>query len=233
MYYLVNRNNRSEDIEARFRVSGKLPEIWRADTGTMEPVTYRVENGTTILPLKLLAEDSFFVVFRKAAAKPSLTVASKTFAAAATFVGEWNVAFHAAIKLAKLGSLSEQTEPSVKYFSGTATYTKSFALPSAARPGAPLLLNLGTVGDLAEVRVNGRVVGTVWHAPYRIDIGAAVKRGQNQLEIRVANLWVNRFVGDSQPNATRIAYTAMPTYTAKAPLRPSGLIGPVTLETTR
>jgi hypothetical protein len=65
-----------------------------------------------------------------------------------------------------------------------------------------------------------------------LDIGAAVKRGRNQLAIRVANLWVNRLIGDAQPGAAKITYTTFPTYPATSPLRPSGLIGPVTLDGT-
>ena len=62
-----------------------------------------------------------------------------------------------------------------------------------------------------------------------LDIGQAVMQGENQLQIKVANLWVNRLIGDAQPGAQKVAYTAIPTYQASAPLRPSGLIGPVRL----
>jgi hypothetical protein len=95
--------------------------------------------------------------------------------------------------------------------------------------GQPLRLDLGRVGDVAEVRVNGKLAGIAWKAPYRLDIGALVQPGRNNLEIRVANLWVNRLIGDEQPGAQKIAFTSAKTYTSRAPLRPSGLIGPVTL----
>jgi hypothetical protein len=72
-------------------------------------------------------------------------------------------------------------------------------------------------------------MGTAWHAPYRLDIGSALQRGENRIEIRVANLWVNRLIGDRQPGAKPVAYTVSPMYRADAPLRPSGLIGPVRL----
>ena len=127
--------------------------------------------------------------------------------------------------------MSEQTDPAVKYFSGVATYTNSFKSPKGVRPGTPLLLDLGKVGDLAEVRVNGKLAGTAWHTPYRLDIGSAVKSGRNEVEIRVADLWVNRLIGDAQPGAKKLTYTALPTYRADAPLRPSGLMGPVQLLT--
>jgi hypothetical protein len=84
---------------------------------------------------------------------------------------------------------------------------------------------------VAEVRVNGQLVGTAWKAPYRIDIGQAVRPGRNELEIRVANLWVNRLIGDAQPGASKVTFTTLPTYKPDAPLRPSGLMGPVTLMT--
>jgi hypothetical protein len=235
IYFVNNRKNRPEQVEARFRVIGKAPEIWRADAGTSEPVSYRVEGEQTAVPLDLAAEDSFFVVFRKPAAVQAATVAKPAYTSVAALPGPWDVLFQegrgapAAIKLASLGSLSEQADPGVKYFSGISTYTMNFTLPEGVKPGAPLLLDLGQVGDLAEVRVNGRSVGTVWHAPYRIDIGQAVERGNNTLEVKVANLWVNRLIGDAQPGAKRVTFTTIPTYQADAPLRPSGLIGPVRL----
>lgn len=235
LYFVNNRRNREETIEARFGVTGKLPELWRADTGKSEALSYRIENGVTIVPLDLGAEESVYVLFRKPAAVLSTAVAKPIFAPVATLDGPWKVAFAeglgapATLEMAKLGSLSEQAEPGVKYFSGTATYTQSFKLPDGIRPGQSLLLDLGTVGDVAEVRVNGLLVGTAWKAPYRLDIGKAVKRGTNVIEVKVANLWVNRLIGDAQPGATKVASTNQATYVASAPLRPSGLIGPVTM----
>lgn len=93
----------------------------------------------------------------------------------------------------------------------------------------PLWLDLGEAKEVAEVSVNGTLAGYAWHAPCRIDIGSTARPGRNQLQIRVANLWVNRLIGDQQPGATRITWTPMPTYLKSAPLRRSGLIGPVTL----
>jgi hypothetical protein len=79
------------------------------------------------------------------------------------------------------------------------------------------------------VRVNGRLAGTTWKAPYRVEISSLVHRGHNTLDVRVANLWINRLIGDGQPGATQVTFTTNPAYMASAPLRPSGLIGPVTL----
>jgi hypothetical protein len=234
-YFVNNRKARAETVEARFRVTGKEPEIWRADTGEREVVSYRIENDHTIVPLEIGPEDSFFVVFRKPAEASSRTVARAAWKTTATLGDPWTVAFQAgrgapdSIALPGPQSLAESEETGVKYFSGLSTWTSTFDAPGEWAAGAPLLLDLGQVGDVAEVRVNGTMVGTVWKAPWTLDIGAAAKSGSNAIEVRVANLWVNRLVGDKQPEATPVAFVAIPTYKPDAPLRPSGLIGPVTL----
>ncbi|HEX7742951.1 MAG TPA: glycosyl hydrolase, partial [Sphingobium sp.] len=236
-YFLSNRRDRAEHVEARFRVSGKAPEIWRADTGSVEPVSYRTEGGVTIVPLDIAPEDSFFVVFRKPASAPSVTIAPRVLTPVQTISGAWSVAFQAdrgapaSTTLETLAPLNESSDAGVRYFSGVATYTKTFDLARRVKPGAPLKLDLGGIGDVAEVRVNGQSVGTVWHAPYQLDIGKAVRRGRNRIEVRVANLWVNRLIGDAQKGAKKVTYTSLPAYKADAPLRPAGLLGPVALMT--
>lgn len=238
IYFVAHSGKQGDMVEARFRVTGKAPEIWRADDMTIKPASYRIDGDHTIVPLDMRAEDSLFVVFRRDAAAPSRTVAPESTAMVAEVQGPWAVAFQPdrgappGMTLTKLASLSEQAEPGIKYFSGVATYTRTIDAPSSWKPGQSLLLDLGTIGDVAEVRVNGQLAGTAWQAPYRVDIGRLIKRGPNHLDIRVANLWVNRLIGDQQPGTTRVTTTGTPTYTADAPLRPSGLIGPVRLLTT-
>ncbi len=235
IYFVNNRSDRRETIEARFRVSGRLPEIWRADTGGVERVSYHADGDTTVVPLDMQAEDSFFVVFRTPTEAKSGVVEKPVYGTVGELSEPWSVAFQegrgapSTIKLESLGSLTEHDDVGVKYFSGVATYSTRFELSEAHTPGDSLILDLGQVGDLAEVEVNGKPVGSVWHAPWRLDIGKAVTHGENQLQIKVANLWVNRLIGDAQPGAQKVAYTAIPTYQASAPLRPSGLIGPVRL----
>ena len=136
----------------------------------------------------------------------------------------------AAIEQGRPGSLADSTDPQVKYFSGTSVYRTTFALPAGVKPGAALKLDLGRVGDVAEVIVNGKPAGIAWKPPYEVDVGPLVVAGANTVEVRVANLWVNRLIGDAQPGAAKVTFTAAPTYKADAPLRPSGLIGPVTLK---
>jgi hypothetical protein len=95
--------------------------------------------------------------------------------------------------------------------------------PEAARPRVWC-----SVKNVADVRMNGRSVGTAWKAPFRVDVTDALKPGPNSLEIHVSNLWPNRLIGDKQPGVTRkYAFAVSDPYRADSPLLPSGLLGPV------
>jgi hypothetical protein len=163
------------------------------------------------------------------------------------------------ITLEKLISWGEQPEEAVKYFSGTAVYRKTFRLASAVQdPRSAVYLDLGDVQIMAEVKINGRNLGLLWKPPYRVEITAALQPGENTLEIAVTNLWINRMIGDEQlpedsdrnPNGTLRAWpkwlaedkpspTGRQTFTSwrlwkkDSPLVPSGLLGPVMLQTSQ
>jgi hypothetical protein len=139
------------------------------------------------------------------------------------------------ITLDRLGSLSESTDPGVKYFSGTVTYAKAFdwSPPTkSARKNSKIWLDLGDVQVMARVSLNGRDFGVLWRPPFRLDVTGALKAGRNDLEIRVANLWPNRMIGDSTlPVARRFTWSSYEPFTKDSPLPKSGLLGPVTLRT--
>ena len=238
VYFVTNRSGKAVNTEARFNVRGKTAEFWHADTGRTEPASYRTDKGATAVPLALGANESVFVVFRRPAAAPAVTVKAPSWSDAATLAGDWTIRFDglaapAAVAHGAPGSLAASADPQVRYFSGTSVYTHTFTLPAGVTPGAPLKLDLGRVGDVAEVLVNGKPAGIAWKPPYEVDVGNLVVAGANTVEVRVANLWVNRLIGDVQPGAAKVTFTAAPTYKADAPLRPSGLIGPVTLKVRR
>ena len=194
---------------------------------------YHVDGDVTVVPLELDAEASQFVVFREVAQAPARDVAPVVERALGTIAGPWTVTFQtgrgapASVTMPALAPLNENADAGVRYFSGVASYSTSFTAPAVN--GGDLWLDLGQVGDVAEVFVNGQSAGISWWAPSRVNIGALVRSGSNTLEVRVANLWVNRLIGDVQPGAEQVTFTAAPTYLPDAPLRPSGLIGPVSL----
>ncbi len=234
IYWINNRNNRQEQPEVIFRIEGKVPEIWDPVKGTIEPVSYVIENGRTSVPLKLEPYDALFVVFRKNTKGKSLKLPEPVEKSLMTIKGPWEVSFQPGmgapekIIMDSLASWTENSDPGVKYFSGTGTYKIALnADPGWFSEKSRLCLDLGSVKNLAEVTVNGKPLGIIWKRPFRVDITDALKSGENVIEIKVTNLWVNRLIGDQQPGAKKYTYTAMNFYQADSPLLPSGLIGPV------
>jgi hypothetical protein len=235
LYFVDNRNDRYESVDATFRVSGKAPELWYAESGKVERASYKTADGRTTVPLRLEPWGTVFVVFRKAAVAPSFTLPARVETELATLANSWQLAFQpgrgapASITVDQLGSWSESADPAVKYFSGTGTYIATIDAPSAwFKPGARLWLDLGDAKNLAEVTVNGKDLGQVWHTPFRFDATQALHAGSNQITIKVTNAWVNRLIGDAQPDVKeKITFTVAPPYRAKSNLLPSGLLGPV------
>ncbi|HAK95387.1 MAG TPA: hypothetical protein DCM87_10375 [Planctomycetes bacterium] len=160
------------------------------------------------------------------------------------------------IVLPELASWSEHADPGVKHFSGAARYSATAVVPAELpAAGRRIALDLGAVHVMARVTLNGRDLGTLWKPPYRADVTGIVKAGENSLEIEVVNLWVNRMVGDEElpedsernPDGTlkawpkwldgdapspagRVTFTSWRLWRKGSPLRPSGLLGPVTFQ---
>jgi hypothetical protein len=235
IYWVNNRNNRNENVEATFRVEGKIPELWHPVTGKIEPASYVIEEGRTKVPLYLDPNDAVFIVFRKTAKVKSLALPETIRNPLEQISGAWEVSFQpdrgapSKITLDDLVSWTENPDPGVKYFSGTGTYTKIINAPENwFEKDKRLCLDLGLVRNIAEVMVNGKSLGIVWKRPFRLDVTEALKPGENKLEIKITNLWVNRLIGDQQPDITKkYTYTTQAFYQADSPLLPSGLLGPV------
>lgn len=117
--------------------------------------------------------------------------------------GPWHVLFPPdvgapnEITLTRLISLHKHQDDGVRYFSGTATYKTNFILPSNL-DNKRVYLDLGRVENIAEVKINGKNLGILWKPPYRLDVTDSVKIGNNELEVQVTNVWVNRLIGDEQ-----------------------------------
>jgi len=178
--------------------------------------------------------------------------------------GPWQVSFPPnlgappEVTLPELISLHQHPDPGVKYFSGTAAYSKQINIPPGGMQGdRRLYLDLGWVHVMARVRVNGKDLGLLWKPPFRVDITRAVRPGENKLEVLVTNQWVNRLIGDEQlppeneydsdgaikvipewylegkpkPPGGRITFATWRHFDKDSPLLASGLVGPVRLRT--
>jgi len=238
IYFVANQKERTEDVMTSFRVGGKEAELWHPDTGLIEPAEYRIEDGRTTVPLHLDPDGSVFVVFRQKASAPSRRLPHPASTELTTIQGPWQVSFPPQwgappqIRLDNLISWTACADAGVKYFSGTATYTKDIEAPAEwFRSNAKLVLDLGMVKEIAEVSVNGRALGGIlWKLPFQAEVTGALKPGKNHLEIKVTNLWPNRMIGDQQPSAEKkYTFTDYKPYTKDSPLLESGLLGPVKL----
>jgi hypothetical protein len=240
IYFVANRTDSPQEIEARFRVEGKEAELWHPDTGGIEPAGYSIADGRTTVPLHLEARESVFVVFRRAAASPSRALPARTTTTLATLNGPWDVVFPPGLgapektRLADLQSWTANPDPGVKYFSGTAAYLKTFEVPPDwLTRKAVIELDLGVVRDIAEVSVNGTSAGLLWKPPYRADVSAFLKAGSNQLEIKITNQWTNRLIGDRglEPEKRILASPpgGMGGFGPPPVLADAGLVGPVRL----
>lgn len=233
LYWLDNRSGETNEATVSFRVTGKVPERWNPQTGTVEKVSYQIKDGRTIVPLRFASWEAYFIVFRDKATVVAYTQPAVSESPVTDVEGTWTVRFQAGrgapaqATFNALTSWTEQADPGIKYFSGTATYDNAFELPTVIK-NAIYLLDLGDVKNIAEVTINGKTVGTVWKKPFRIEITDALKAGRNTVQVRVTNMWVNRLIGDAQPGvASKITFTTLPFYRADSPLLPSGLLGPV------
>jgi len=237
IYFVANQRMRTEDLAVRFRVGGKVAELWHPDTGLVEPVSYSSESNNTTLTLHLAPEESVFVVFHDGDTSKQTATASAT-EDLLTITGTWKVAFppHLGappqIELPSLSSWTASSDPGVMYFSGTARYVKQFTLPDGwDHSGSKVLLDLGRIREFAQVTLNGlKLPDILWKPPFTVEATSALKTGLNNIEVEITNLWPNRIIGDLQPDAKdKYTFTVYGAYKVDSPLVESGLLGPVRL----
>jgi hypothetical protein len=220
-------------------MTGKIPELWDPITGEHASANqWEIKNGRTTLPIFLDKNASLFIVLQNSTKLTSSNKGKnwtepKTIQ---TIDGDWEVKFDTAyggpetpVIFHSLTDWSKNPDSSIRFYSGTATYTKKINF--IKQENKTVWLELGTVNNMAEVFVNGKSCGVAWTSPFRVDVSGAISNGENIIRIDVVNTWNNRLVGDSRlPEANRITSTVYPFKMEGKPLLPAGLIGPVTLK---
>ena len=211
----------------------------------LDPVTGKARRinastsseGYRYFRLDMEANDAVFVIIPKAR-EEAVPVTHARKKPILTMEGSWKLFFESGLgapSMAVFDHLMSYTEskiPAIRYYAGTVTYRKSFSLKKKEMKDIGTFeIDLGSVKNLARVKVNGHDLGVVWKAPFRVEVPAEyLHPGSNDLEVKVINLWPNRIIGDLQPDAVlKWTYTASNWYTADSPLLPSGLLGPVTV----
>jgi len=236
IYFITNQSDEAININPLFRAVGKQPELWDATTGTSRILPqFTVKDQRTEVPLQLEPAQSYFIVFRH----PSKQAQGINFPKAIlvqTIKGPWQVQFDALnrgpekpVTFNTLTDWSKNSDEQIRYYSGTAFYRNTFQLEPLPK-GQRLLLKLSEVKNMARVKVIGHFVGGLWTAPLQLDITDAGVKGNNEIEIEVVNLWVNRMIGDSKlPVVERKTWLATNPFKPGNKLEPSGLIGDVDL----
>ena len=235
IYFIVNRTDKELKTDVRFRVSGKEAEIWHPESGKAEPASYLIVKDKTIVPLQLAERQSVFVVFSHNSSVESRNIAPAVLTQLSSVEGPWEIAFPSGMgapdksRIMKLESWTTNEDQGIKYFSGTASYSTTInAVDKWFQPDTKILLDLGKVGDIAEVIVNGTPTDTLWMLPYRSDISRLLKKGNNKLEIKVTNQWTNRLIGDRLATGDKKVLNSNLMIMARQPVE-SGLLGPVSI----
>ena len=256
IYFVANTTNRLVSARSRFRSTQGSPEWWNPVTGKTRPVReFHIDSGFTFMPLNLHPYESAFILFSKGnkwlPGGTPVTKSKKTVVS----LNNWRVHFdprRGGPENARFDSLtdwSKNENDGIKYYSGIAVYSKTFDLEAAFRgnPHPVITVDLGQVHNLAHVFLNGKDLGILWTAPWQLDLSAVVKPRGNELRIEVANLWINRLIGDEKKpddgikddhwpdwfltgkprSSGRFTFSTTRQYTASSPLVPSGLTGPV------
>jgi hypothetical protein len=249
VYFVSNQTTERQKVSARFRISGKQPELWNPLTGeTRYAKAFSQQNGLTTLPLTLEPYGSVMVVFNNKISERKNGDELRNypgFETVSEITGDWSVYFApewggpGTVTFPQLMDWTRHSDEGIKYYSGTAVYTKTFTVDFDLPKGKHYFLQLGMVKDvgIAEVKINGTDKGVEWTPPFRVEIAEGLRKGENTLEIKVVNSWYNRVAGDQifpdkkQYTSTNINlkrdFRGRPT--DEIPLEPSGLLGPVSI----
>jgi len=237
IYFLANRSTNAVSTKVSFRVKGKGAELWDPVSGERRPIAHEKSEGGSSLNLPFGPCGSWVVVWKgggesNAVAQPEL----KPFMA---LTGAWQVSFDPKwagpanpVTFPELMDWSAHPDSGIKFYSGTAVYRKTFdfKLPVSSSK-SKIVVDLNSVRELAEVKVNGKACGMTWTPPFRVDITEALQPGVNEIEVHVTNFWYNRLVGDKDlPSDKRVTRTNVRKLSNPGtPLMVSGLLGPVIL----
>ena len=241
IYFLSNQSKGKIRFFPSFRISGLKPQLWNAVTGEIRVLPVYEDNGErTEVPMEMTGYGSLFVVFtnqQNEKTRSALKENFPEFQTLKTLDKDWIVDFsnkdmgpEGTITLDNLADWTTFKDDQVKYYSGSAVYATTFSMDEI--PEGDLFINLGDVGVMAEVRINGQEIGGTWMSPFRLNTGDFLKAGENQLEVEVVNVWRNRLIGDKMlPKEERYTWLLVDDIKPGDELQASGLIGPVSIET--
>ena len=254
LYFIANTANRPVQTLAQFRDTKSNAEWWDPFTGRIS----RIRDAAQI-EIALQPYESRLIVFTNLS-KAELETLSGVQSKYIDLSSDWKLTFsdrNQTITMAKLHSWSDE-EP-YKYYSGRVQYAKTIEIPAATMSGNSLVLDFGEgspvpvpdplptfnmraflegpVPEAAEVYVNGKRVGVVWHPPYSIDLTQHLVPGKNELSIVVGNSAINALAGQALPDYRllndRYGERFVPQGMDHLQPLPSGIVGKLQLRVTQ
>lgn len=237
IYFLSNQGDKPYEGVLNFGVTGLVPEFWNAVDGTVRSIhSYKQEEGVTCIPVKLGVSESVFVVFSKGRTESvsgSLSLASNypSNTKVMELSAPWNVSFENLMTGTKfnttfteLADWKDSDDLRVKFFSGKAIYSTSFKF--SKKSNTPIYIHFDDIKAMGTVYLNGKEVSTLWTAPYETDLSDVLVDGENHLEVKVANLWVNKLIEERlKSKEKRSTWTLVDVVQPDQPLESSGIIG--------
>ena len=251
LYFVANTSNQSRHVQARFRDTAGHAEVWDAFSGEVSGLPDSEDSELDFAPY-----ESRLIFFSDEAMAAALPVHPRE-RVVADLSRQWNVAFGQTSISVAMDRLTSWTDnPQMQFYSGLATYRKSFELPQGEPPpSAKLFLDFGAgkpedlpsppgehnmkayleapIREAAQIFVNGRLAGVVWHPPYRVDVTQFIHPGANQLRIVAGNTAINALAGEPQLDyrllRDRYGKLFEPQDMQNLHPLPSGILGPVTL----
>lgn len=236
IYFISNQTGIVQGVKLSFRIDNRSLTI-------IDPVTEKkfvnqnieVTDNRSIIYYTIQPNQSLFFVFKEKKSDTSIGLLAPPVGQIVNIAPEnWVIQFNRRmggkdnpVRISELKSWTTFTDTAIKFYSGTAIYSNKFESKGVNQS---VLLLIDSLYDIATVKVNGIECGTLWTAPFELDITRAIKPGENKIEIEVTNTWHNRLIGDNLlPPDKRITSTTAPFRLKDKPLLPAGLIGEVKL----
>lgn len=233
IYFISNQMDSARNITVSLRYEGREPELWNPQRGTIEsPSAWQFNNNRTEVQLKLAPRESTFIILRACALQDKYQQSTNRDTTTLSMEGSWDIHFLNTNRKLTSDSLFNWTthqDNAIRYYSGEAVYRNSFSMDQI-KEGTTYFLQPGDIRVMARVLVNGKDCGTLWTAPYELDITQALHEGLNELEITVVNTWANAIQGMDEGQAPFKGIWTDGRYRKPDPaLIPSGLTGTMLL----
>jgi hypothetical protein len=213
VYFVANTSNHAVHMKAAMRAKGVAGEWWDPFSGKVTGVASGVVAGSVNYDFAPY-ESRILVLSSESTAKAAGEMPA---GAGLDVSGGWKVTFDKLGYATEAAGKSWSDDPKTRYYSGTATYVKTIEVPASGKfttldfglgtPLQPARMSNGTrawidppVREAAVVSVNGKVAGSVWRAPFEVEVGGLLHAGANEIRIVVANTAINELAGQTMPD---------------------------------